>query len=224
MSLEPLQHSHAVGKVEIEMKDLVEGLYRDYIQAEVDDINVYGAPHLGSFSLIERVIAQEGLTVLRETTEDRIRYLFNAWRNRNPQRGLHFLRTYLTVIFGDMSAEQLWQKKSGTYPQQLKTLSEIAAAGESESDYFLTSRIRVDLTSDIVPEKLAASLKAAVAARFVLNLRIGKRTLINVGFGVIAQGVVSARLTGETAEPGWIAAAGALYDYANFTLTGDTAL
>ena len=184
MSITPIDNSHVVNQLEFEMRDLLTGLYRDYIQTEIDDINVYGAPHQGSFALIERLIDQEGLTVMRETAEENIRYLFNAWRNRNPQRGLHFLRTYLTSLFGqDVIAEQLWQLKAATYPTHLRTMTEIQAAGENVSDYFLTSRVRVEVITEILPENVASSLRAAVAARILLNIRIGQRTMTQLGFG-----------------------------------------
>jgi len=113
MTMSPLVHSHAANALEAELKDLFISLYEDVLRETADDINVYGAPHLGSFGLVEKNIDGDGLTVLRETTEARIRYLFRAWRHRNPQRGMHFLSTYLACIFGDNAdSAQLWQKKS----------------------------------------------------------------------------------------------------------------
>jgi len=184
-NLKPLTYSHVATALEAELRDLFIKLYTDALAATADDINVYGAPFLGSFSLVERSIDQDGLTVLRETTEDRIRYLFKAWRHRNPERGLHFLRLYLSAIFGErQSASQLWQKTSEEYPLYLRTRNEIEGAGDSLDDYFLTSRVRVDVDSDIVPAKLLASLRSSVAARILLNVRIGR--VIGGGCGVAA--------------------------------------
>lgn len=223
MTMNALENSWSADELEEELTALFIKLFEDELRPLADDINVYGAPHLGSFSLVERNIDQDGLAVQRETTEERIRYLFKAWRHRNPQRGLHFLRTYLTVIFGDRAtANQLWQKKGEPYPEATYTADEIAARGESESDYYLTSRVRVDLDSDIVPDKLVRSLRSAVAARLLLNLRIGKFMAMTVGTASTFMPVTAMRLSGSLDDdPAIIGAADGLWQYANFTLPGD---
>lgn len=203
--LRPLQHSHEATGLEAELKDLFIKLYADSMAATADDLNVYGAPHLGSFGLIERNIDQDGLTVLRETTEDRIRYLFKAWRNRNPERGLHFLKLYLAALFGSDrgTVAQLWQRKSGTYPDELFTLAEIENAGETTDAFFLTSRVRVDVDSEIVPAKLLASLRSAVAARILLNVRVGRAVSAAVGLAPVMYGSMVLRVgrTNEFPDP-----------------------
>jgi len=174
--LRPLQNSpwtkaSPEAELEAELKDLFIKVYADTMAATADDINVYGAPHLGSFGLVERNIDRDGLSVLRETTEARIRYLFRSWRHLNPERGLHFLRLYLSALFGDAwVAEQLWQRKDQPYPTALATTAEV---GDSR-DYFLTSRVRVDVDSEIVPAKILSSLKSAIAARILLTVRVGR--------------------------------------------------
>lgn len=188
-SLLPLRYSHAASEVEAELKDLFIKVYAASLAATADDIAVYGAPHLGSFQLVERNIDQDGLAVLRETSEDRIRYLFKAWRHRNPERGLHFLRLYLLALFGDTaSLGQLWQRKDSAYPADLRTEGEIATLGESLNDYFLTSRVRVDLDGSILQTKLLSSLKSAVAARILLNVRVGRAVTSTVGPALVGYG------------------------------------
>lgn len=185
--LRPLQHSHDATSLEAELKDLFIKLYADSMAATADDINVYGAPHLGSFALVERNVDQDGLTVLRETTEGRIRYLFKAWRHRNPERGLHFLRLYLAALFSNgATVRQLWQKKSEAYPTFLRSMEEITDSGDSIGDFFLTSRVRVDVDTEILPAKLLASLKSAVAARILLNVRVGRALTSAVGVAPLA--------------------------------------
>lgn len=169
--------------MEAELKDLFIKVYADTMADTADDINVYGAPHLGSFGLVERNIDRDGLSVLRETTEARIRYLFRSWRHLNPERGLHFLRLYLSALFGDSwTAEQLWQRKDQPYPTALATTAEV---GDSE-DYFLTSRVRVDVDSEIVPAKILSSLRSAIAARILLTVRVGRTFRSSVGTAAIA--------------------------------------
>ncbi len=188
--LRPLWHSHAATQVEAELKDLFIKVYAASLAATAEDIEVYGAPHLGSFELVERNIDQDGLAVLRETSEARIRYLFKAWRHRNPERGLYFLRLYLLALFGDTaSIGQLWQRKSAPYPEDLRTIGEIATLGESLDDYFLTSRVRVDLDGSILQTKLLASLKSAVAARLLLNVRVGRAVTATTGSALVGYGV-----------------------------------
>ena len=175
MTMIPLVKSHEASALEGELKALAIKLYKDTMEATANDINVYGAPHLGSFSLVERNVSDDGLAVLRQGDETGMRYLFKAWRHRNPQRGTHFLKTYLQVLFGDTYfVNQMWQEKAAAYPESLKTADEIAFLAADESDYFLTSRINVDIDTDIIPERIVKSLRSTVAARFVLDLRVAK--------------------------------------------------
>lgn len=170
-------------ELEAELKDLFIKVYADTMADTADDINVYGAPHLGSFGLVERNIDRDGLSVLRETTEARIRYLFRSWRHLNPERGLHFLRLYLSALFGDSwTAEQLWQRKDQPYPTALATTAEVGGS----QDYFLTSRVRVDIDSEIVPAKILSSLRSAIAARILLTVRVGRTFGTGVGVAALA--------------------------------------
>lgn len=178
--LRPLQNSAEATELEAELKDLFIKLWTDSLAATADDINVYGAPHLGSFGLVERSIDRDGLSVLRENSEARIRYLFRGFRHRNPERGMHFLRLYLTALFGDAwTVEQLWQRKSAPYPTDLVTKQE--ADAEPGLQFFLTSRVRVDVDSTVVPERILASLRSSVAARILLTVRVGRTFQNGVG-------------------------------------------
>lgn len=200
LPMKPLQASWAVDDVEDELRDLFIALYDQVLRETADEINVYGAPHLGSISLVQREVTADGLSIINQGDNDGIRYLFKAFRNLNPERGMHFLRTYLRVLWGDnQNIHQLWQKKSETYPTYLRSKSEIVG---SETDYFLTSRLRVELDiEDILPETIIQSLKTAIAARFVLMFRIAKFMRTDGGMASVARGVVIARLSGETIEP-----------------------
>ena len=175
LPLKPLQNSISATDIEAELKELLISVYAANIDAMADEINCYGAPHLGSFSLIERLVTADGLALIRQGDESGMRYLFRAWRHLNPQRGLHFLKTYLQVLWGDAhQVSQMWQKTSEPYPTALKSQSEVEWSGEALEDYFLTSRVTVDLDTDIVPDRIVRSLRTAVAARFVLKVRISK--------------------------------------------------
>lgn len=201
-ALKPLGHSHSATQVEQELKELFVRLYAQSLKPVGDDIDVYGAPHLGTFDLVARNIDQDGLTVLRDAGEERIRYLLKAWRHRNPERGLFFLRLYLAALFsGYAEVSQLWHDKVSTYPLGVRTGTEVTTNGGNLDDYYLTSRVRVDLDTDMVPAKLLASMRSVVAARILLNVRIGKFTRVGVGVASVGYGVNILRMSWQ-ARPG----------------------
>lgn len=194
--MRPLSESFANDEVESELRDLMVELYNETLAEKDSEINVYGAPHLGPFSLVERWIAQDGLSVIRQNDEAALRYLFKAWRSRNPRRGTHFLAVYLRVLFGDFEIAQLHMPKLGEYPEGLKSELEITQAGESLDDYYLTSRLRVDLTADVVPERILRAMKSTVAARLILQVRVSKRSRMSVGTAQVFYGVNVGRASG----------------------------
>lgn len=117
--LEPLQASFEENEIESELKALTLHLWRKHAAAEAFDVNVLGMAHLGSINLVRQAITNDGLALLpNKGPEHRARYLYRAWKARNNQgRGLHFLRTYLQMLFPNISkVEQLWMPVDGTYP------------------------------------------------------------------------------------------------------------
>lgn len=197
LPMKALQASWAATELETEIKALVIKLYDDHVREQADDINVYGAPHLGSFPLVERNFSQDGLAVLRKNDEAAMRYLFKAWRYRNPRRGTHFLRTYLQALFGSVfTVEQMYQKSGEAYPTALKSKREAESAG-SLSDYYLTSRLRADIDTDAVPERIVRALQSAVAARFILNIRVAKQSLVGTHVAIVGTAKCVARFGGE---------------------------
>ena len=176
MSLLPLNNSHTVGDIEKELQALQIDLFKQFQQAQFDEINVYGMPHLGSFSLIERISTQDGIIIIRQGDEARLRYLFKAWKGRNPERGLHFLKTYCQVLWGQDNyfINQLWQNKYIEYTKDLKILEELDWQGLSRHSYFLTSRVLVDIDTDIIPETIIKALRSIVPARIHIKMRLAK--------------------------------------------------
>ncbi|WP_219097580.1 hypothetical protein [Pseudomonas sp. UMAB-40] len=199
MELTPLVRSAEFDDVEREFKALFLSLYKAHINDQVDEVALYGMPHIGPDSLVERSLVVDGLAVLRTTTMEQIRYLFHAWRYRNPQRGTKFLAAYLMTLFGPVfTIDQLWCKKAGEYPADSMTEAEILVAGEDIADYFLTSRLRVDIETEIVPERILKAAKTALAARFVLELRAARRAALVYPLGFVSMGVQVVRTTGKT--------------------------
>lgn len=188
MTMNPLLNTRQVGQVEEEMAQLFAELYGNAMADLAEEINVYGAPHLGTLGLMQRALTADGLSVLNPADVESIRYLFRAWRHRNPKRGTHFLRTYLRVLFGrNFEINQLWQKTDQPYPTALLSQDEAERAGISESARFLTSRLRIDLDTEALPASVLASLKTVVPARMVLLVRILRRAGATLGVANVAQ-------------------------------------
>lgn len=198
MDLIPLQRSAEYDDMESELKALFLALYKKHLDAGMEEANTLGMPHLGPNASISRGLNNDGLALMNNTPSDKIRMLFKAWRYLNPQRGTKFLAFYLRALFGDVfTIDQLWCKKSGAYPVDVASEAEILHDGLQLSDYFLTSRLRVDIETDIVPERILQAARTAVAARFVLELRAARRTLSTYGIGIIAHSVTVCRTSGS---------------------------
>jgi RNA-binding protein YhbY len=196
MSLEALKNTAYASELEDELRNLFVKMYADHLQATADEINVYGAPHLGSLALVQRNVAADGVSIMSQADDVRTRYLHKAWRFRNPERGMHFLRTYLSAIFpGQHTINQLWQKKGEAYPTALSEKTKAV----SESSHWLTSRIQVDLDiEESLPARILNSIKTAVAARFVVKVRVAKFCESPVGVAMVMRPAVIMRLAGES--------------------------
>lgn len=189
MELIPLVKSAEYDDVEREFKALFLFLYKKYINAKVDEVALYGMPHIGPSSLIERHVSSDGLAVMASTTADKIRYLFHAWRYRNPQRGTAFLRAYLNTLFGPVfTIEQLWCPIEGIYPEEAISEPELLALGEDLDEYFLTSRLQVDIDTETLPARIVEAAKTAVGAKFVLDVRLAKTIHLDTSVSHVAWG------------------------------------
>lgn len=121
----PLERSHAENAVEAGLKQLLIDLFKDRLAHKAFDANVLGAAHLGSFDLVRRAVNNDGLVLLQGDREEAAtRYLYRAWKSGDVQgRGLHFLRTYLQMLFpGLCQVDQLWHDKALTYPTGLSSI------------------------------------------------------------------------------------------------------
>lgn len=176
-SLAPLAASFAENDVEDELKQLLLDVFRSALAEDTFDTNVLGAAHLGSFDLVKQAVNSDGLVLLPgEREEPSTRYLYRAWKSGNNQgRGLHFLRTYLQMLYpGIGEAVQLWHKKDQPYPTALLE--------EPAEDAFLTSRIRInvsgfpDADSD---QRILSCIVQVVPARFLIDLRYTATSSIN---------------------------------------------
>lgn len=167
--------------MEAELKALFIQLFEQFIRPAEREINTVGTPHLGPFEQFERAVKTEGLALVRRGDEDSMRYLFRAWKARNPKRGLHMLRLYLRLLWPlGWSVEQLWCPVAGVYPNDVTPTE---APG-----HFLTSRVRVTISSEVSSGQelasVAPALRSVVPARMLLELRVNYR--MDQGIGLCA--------------------------------------
>lgn len=180
--LEPVKAFHDADELEAQFKALSADVFKQYLRFVEREINAYGMPHLASFEQVERWVKADGLAMVRGSQEDPMRYLFKAWRGQNPKRGLHFLRTYLQLLWpGGWDAEQQWQRKNATYPTALSSGPELAIQKITNPrlTHFLTSRLNVDITAQGESgdglAQVARSLRYICGAKFLVNLRVLRR-------------------------------------------------
>jgi hypothetical protein len=198
MELIPLKRSAEYDDLESEFKALFLSLYRQYVSDDLSELMLYGMPHLSSDEVISMHLGRDGLAMLRDTTNERIRYLFHAWRYNNPQRGTAFLDTYLRTLFGPtFQINQLWCPVDGVYPHDAVSEAEVIALGESTDDYFLTSRLQVDIDTEIVPLRIAEAAKTAVSAKFVLDVRLAKTISLVYKVAMLGWGIQVVRAAGK---------------------------
>ena len=120
----PLEASFSENDVEADLKQMFLDIFGSTLAADVFDVNVLGAAHLGSFDLVRKAVNTDGLVLLQGDREEAAtRYLYRAWKSGDVQgRGLHFLRTYLQMLFPNQcEVEQLWHDKAYPYPTALYT-------------------------------------------------------------------------------------------------------
>lgn len=172
----PLANSFTRDEVEQELRDLFISLFKSQLGKDLFDVNVLGAKHLGSSDLVRKTLNADGLTLLRgDNEEQKTRYIYRAWMAGNAQgRGTHFLKTYLQLHFAEkFEINQLWQKKDATYPLAVHQANEIPK-GESIDDYFLTSRINVEMDigqGAVNLKTLARTIRSIIPARLIPDFR-----------------------------------------------------
>jgi len=181
--LEPLRESFSVDDIEQQLNDLFVELFERVSIDAFDAVNA-GAPHLGTFDLVRRAMTADGLALLKSDREEQVtRYLHKAWvASDNQGRGLHFLRTYLQMLYpNEWQLFQLEQDKSIPYPSALQYDS-----GNRET-HFLTSRLNVLIDGNsanaMLLGRLVPILTSVIAARLVIAFETYKMLYINGIYG-----------------------------------------
>lgn len=176
--LAPLRESHEADIMEAELKGLFIRLVEEFVRPAEQEIKTIGMPHLGPVEQFERAVKNEGLALVRRGDEETMRFLFRAWKARNPKRGLHMLRLYLRLLWPDgWRIDQLWCEKGGVYPAGL-----VLSDG---GNHFLTSRVSVVISSGATSgadvDAVAPALRSVVPARIVLGITLEQRSEAELG-------------------------------------------
>jgi len=168
-SLAPLIGSYEENQLESDLKKIFVTVFERLVRERERSLNLYGMAHLGDEELVGRNLQTDGLAVIRRDAE-RMRFLLKAWRARNPQRGMLFLRKYLQTLWpNEWSIDQFWHPIATAleYPAH-KTPN-----GRPET-HFLTSRVRVGVTVEADDGTglvaMQKALRSTMAARLVLEL------------------------------------------------------
>lgn len=175
VDLAPLRESHEATQLEAELKALFTYLLGQYVRPQERETNTAGTPHIGPFVQVERAVKAEGLALVRKADDGAMRYLFRAWRARNPKRGLHILQAYLQLLWPNAwTMNQMWAQKLTTYPL---TVSE-----NDGGDHYLTSRVNVQISSAVSDGsdvlQAAPALRSVIPARILLNVAIRQQSQI----------------------------------------------
>ena len=150
----PLVASHEPRDYRTELKELTLNLFANAIADKAFDANVLGMAHLGSLELIRQFMYQDGLALLVQNRADEIlRYLYRAWKKKDRQgRGLHFLRLYLRLLFGNAAeVKQLWCPRTTEYTAD--NLGALVEDPPDQTGYWLTSRIKIYIDAAAVSQQ-----------------------------------------------------------------------
>ena len=170
------------GDVEGELRDLAVQMFRIGMASSAFDANVIGSAQLGSSDFVRFALARDGLALAKsDISHQAMRYLYKAWMSRNEQgRGLHFLRTYLQLQFGDKaSAIQLWHDNDKPYPTALSP--------RKNNGRWLTSRVAVSIDDTVIADSdaakgigvIASVLPSALAARLVPMMSVQSKATVS---------------------------------------------
>lgn len=163
----PIDKQAAQGRLELALAKAVKTVIAEDFGQSLQDLADYGAPQLGSPTVVQRFTKQDGLAVLRRsvTSDVLMRVIYANWAALASERGLGFLQFVLQMLWVDQwQIIRLWHRKSSA-AQYPRYLSETEGA-----DRFLTSRIRIVLDDDVDAvelSELAPVLRRLVPAHIV---------------------------------------------------------
>ena len=146
--LAPVVFTHKSNELERAMAGVFVSVVQDSQISQLNDIYSYGVPWLGSPTVVERFTKLNGLAVLRRNdgglSDKLMSVIYANWESMASERGLAFLQFVLDMLYPDQNTiTRLWHSiaKKNSYPHYLSESQGISK--------FLTSRIRIKLSSDI---------------------------------------------------------------------------
>ena len=195
--LHALAASYAENTIEDELRRLLIELFAESVASRTFDANVLGMAHLGSLDLIRQAVNADGLSLISQDDNDAaMRYLYRTWKAADTQkRGLYFLQTLLQLLFpNDFEIYQIWHEftiyfgdvgryfdGSWSFKEEVEYLNQdftdqrlVGTDAAVSNEYFLTSRINVDLGESFDPfnfeiQAIARIINACLPARLVLT-------------------------------------------------------
>lgn len=166
-------------------------LIDDNFAAGLKDLFDYGAPYLGSPTVVERFTKQDGLAVLRrpDTSAKLMKIIYANWSSLATKRGLAFLEFVLQMLWPQQwSIIRLYHPipQINQYPDLITTIP--------KPTRFLTSRVRIILDESIDHQELSELspiLKRLVPAHVVpsiaVNLEPSDTENVRIGLAMIGQ-------------------------------------
>ena len=146
--LAPVVFTHKSNELERAMAGVFVSVVQDSQISQLNDIYSYGVPWLGSPTVVERFTKLNGLAVLRRNdgglSDKLMSVIYANWESMASERGLAFLQFVLDMLYpAQNTITRLWHSiaKKNSYPLYLSESQDVSK--------FLTSRIRIKLSSDI---------------------------------------------------------------------------
>ena len=169
----PIDRQHAHDGLERALSRAVAQVMADELQASLQDLVDYGAPHLGSRTVVERFTKLDGLAVLRRpvTADVLMRVIYANWASLASERGLGFLQFVLQMLWPDQwQVVRLWHPiaRANNYPYFLSETENIGS--------FLTSRINIRLDEAVDISELSEVvpvLRRLVPANIIAKIVYG---------------------------------------------------
>lgn len=178
----PIHYQYEANRIETALSAIFRQVFDEMLGNGLNDLMNYGAPFLGSSTVVERFSKQDGLVVLRrpDTSAKIMRIIYANWSSLASNQGLAFLEFVLQMLWPDQwQIYRLYHPK--TTQAQLNLYPALLVTAEN-SQTFLTSRIRVMMDTNIdVAElaQLAPVLKRLVPANIVPSIAFGIDTEVS---------------------------------------------
>lgn len=160
--VQPITRQYAHDGLELALARSIKAVVAAELGLSLRDLVDYGAPHLGSRTVVERFTKLDGLAVLRRpaTADVLMRVIYANWASLASERGLGFLQFVLQMLWPDQwQITRMWHSilYANQYPRFL--------SDTQSGSRFLTSRIRIRLDSAV--DRFELSELAPVLRRLV---------------------------------------------------------